>query len=146
MEKVFNTEGRSVNGNGPTCLDLERACRCIKGTERDRGTAVSALELHVIADIRRPSSAELSCTACPKGIAMCQEPSPVPSIPSASIDTVLNNHGGQILAPLNPRPVRPVRDRCCLRYRRKGTKCSVCPLRPENGGADLEPTIVSMDQ
>jgi hypothetical protein len=35
----------------------------------------------------------------------------------------------------------PVRDYCCLRYKRRGTSCPGCRLRPENRRAAAEAII-----
>jgi hypothetical protein len=44
-----------------------------------------------------------------------------------------------------PAPVssQPVRNNCCLRYKRRGTKCPGCPLRPEN--ADRAATVPTQE-
>jgi hypothetical protein len=44
-----------------------------------------------------------------------------------------------LLEPPPRAPARPVRDNCCLRYKRRGTKCPGCPLRPENAAATAVP-------
>ena len=38
----------------------------------------------------------------------------------------------RLVVPPVPSTPKRLRDICCLRYKRKGVNCPVCPLRPEN--------------